>query len=338
MRIQLYRAVAERTLAHAASAWSRDITQKQIATLDSIQRPFLLNITGAYRTAPTAALQIIAGIMPLHLKLKMGTKLLQPTNYEKKAVGWQHHPSVSLEEDRIQIQEEGDEMGLTIYTDGSKMETGVGTAFYANMDGGSRSHIWYAKLHDQNSVFQAELLGIVKAIQFAKAQNTPALILSDSQSSLKAIKNMRTSSPIARGIQDQLIENETIRLGWIKAHAGRIGNKMADMLAKEATTSPQAEKIFTPVSRSSLMRELREWATQEWQKEWDRAVGGRTTHKIHPKENIKTNKLATRSHTVYNWTRPIPKLPKKIPPSSQQILHMWINRNPPSLCHSVPSF
>ncbi|GBN43349.1 hypothetical protein AVEN_80815-1 [Araneus ventricosus] len=56
MRIQLYRAVAERTIAHAASACSRDITQKQIATLDSIQRPFLINITGAYRTAPTAAL------------------------------------------------------------------------------------------------------------------------------------------------------------------------------------------------------------------------------------------------------------------------------------------
>ncbi|GBN93600.1 Retrovirus-related Pol polyprotein from type-1 retrotransposable element R1, partial [Araneus ventricosus] len=114
MRIQLYRAVAERTLAHAASAWSRDITQKQIEKLNSIQRLFLLNLTGAYRTAPTAALQIIAGIMPLHLKLKMeahfthvtrlsqralvGTKLLQPTQYEKKAVGWQHHPSASLGE------------------------------------------------------------------------------------------------------------------------------------------------------------------------------------------------------------------------------------------------
>ncbi|GBM66082.1 hypothetical protein AVEN_177133-1 [Araneus ventricosus] len=69
MRIQLYIAVTERTLAHAASAWSRDITQKQAAMLDTIQRPFLLKITDAYRTAPTAVLQLITEIMPLHLKL-----------------------------------------------------------------------------------------------------------------------------------------------------------------------------------------------------------------------------------------------------------------------------
>ncbi|GBN43348.1 hypothetical protein AVEN_80814-1 [Araneus ventricosus] len=111
------------------------------------------------------------------------------------------------------------------------------------------------------------------------------------ESSLKAIKNTRTTSPIAREIQEHLYSNEDIRLGWIKDPAGRIDNEMADMLAKEAITSPQAEKLNIPVPRSNLKRELRKWAKQEW----DKAVGGRTTHKIHPKVFLKPT----------NWPREV---------------------------------
>ncbi|GBO20192.1 hypothetical protein AVEN_71062-1, partial [Araneus ventricosus] len=56
------------------------------------------------------------------------------------------------------------------------------------------------------------------------------------------ILNVKTTSPIARDIQALLYTNEDIRLGWVKSHAGRIGNEMADMLAKEAITSNQSEK------------------------------------------------------------------------------------------------
>ncbi|GBN67921.1 hypothetical protein AVEN_128715-1 [Araneus ventricosus] len=38
--------------------------------LSSIQRPFLLQISRAYRTTPTAALQTILGIPPLHMQLQ----------------------------------------------------------------------------------------------------------------------------------------------------------------------------------------------------------------------------------------------------------------------------
>ncbi|GBM38320.1 hypothetical protein AVEN_158349-1 [Araneus ventricosus] len=43
--------------------------------ISQIQRPFLLNITGAYRTSPTAALRAIAGIMPLDIKLEAEAQL-----------------------------------------------------------------------------------------------------------------------------------------------------------------------------------------------------------------------------------------------------------------------
>ncbi|GBN17217.1 hypothetical protein AVEN_87596-1 [Araneus ventricosus] len=90
-----------------------------------------------------------------------------------------------------------------------------------------------------------------------KIRNRPnnlASIWSDSQSSLKALLNGKTLSQIAREIKSLLHTNKDIRL---KAHAGRLGNEMADILAKEAITSPRAEKLNVPVTRSYLKRKLR---------------------------------------------------------------------------------
>ncbi|GBN89074.1 hypothetical protein AVEN_248119-1 [Araneus ventricosus] len=45
--------------------------------LNSIQRKFLLNITGAYSTTPIAALQVIEGITPLHIKAEIESILVR---------------------------------------------------------------------------------------------------------------------------------------------------------------------------------------------------------------------------------------------------------------------
>ncbi|GBM83763.1 hypothetical protein AVEN_28477-1 [Araneus ventricosus] len=50
---------------HRAATWAYPLTARQ---LNSIQRKFLLNITGAYSTTPSATQQVIEGIIPLHIK------------------------------------------------------------------------------------------------------------------------------------------------------------------------------------------------------------------------------------------------------------------------------
>ncbi|GBO09020.1 hypothetical protein AVEN_57962-1 [Araneus ventricosus] len=45
--------------------------------LNSIQRKFIPNITGAYSTTPTAALQVIEGITPLHIRDQMESILIR---------------------------------------------------------------------------------------------------------------------------------------------------------------------------------------------------------------------------------------------------------------------
>ncbi|GBO22615.1 hypothetical protein AVEN_141520-1 [Araneus ventricosus] len=54
-------------LLYGTSARSLSVSPR-LEKNSSIQRIFLLYITGSYRTTPTAALQTITAIMPLHLK------------------------------------------------------------------------------------------------------------------------------------------------------------------------------------------------------------------------------------------------------------------------------
>ncbi|GBN88228.1 hypothetical protein AVEN_94538-1 [Araneus ventricosus] len=58
LRRRLFKTVAERMILHGAAAWAYPLSARQSRLINSIQRKFLLNITGAYSSIPTAALQI----------------------------------------------------------------------------------------------------------------------------------------------------------------------------------------------------------------------------------------------------------------------------------------
>ncbi|GBM86790.1 hypothetical protein AVEN_234186-1 [Araneus ventricosus] len=102
IRRLLHKTVIERTLCHGVSVWGHNMTSRLQKKLDSIQRLFHLYITGAYRITPTAVLQVVTGLQPLHLQIqqeaiyarvtrgrssfKVFTVIFSPTDYESKAV------------------------------------------------------------------------------------------------------------------------------------------------------------------------------------------------------------------------------------------------------------
>ncbi|GBM68395.1 hypothetical protein AVEN_210466-1 [Araneus ventricosus] len=93
-------------LAHGSSAWCLNPTFKMKGKLSSIQRPFLLHILRAYCTIPTAALQTVLGIPPLHMQLQFEARFtsiyrlrislppnitdIQPQDLEMKATDLVH--------------------------------------------------------------------------------------------------------------------------------------------------------------------------------------------------------------------------------------------------------
>jgi hypothetical protein len=67
----IYTAVIRLIITHAATVWwPRARLKTSKAELSKLQRLACLGITGAMRTSPTAALEILLGLPPLHLQME----------------------------------------------------------------------------------------------------------------------------------------------------------------------------------------------------------------------------------------------------------------------------
>ncbi|GBN69298.1 hypothetical protein AVEN_163210-1 [Araneus ventricosus] len=82
--------------------------------------------------------------------------------------------------------------GLRIYTYGSKTEKGVGATFCVLTDV-NITHRWTTRLSLRNTVFQAEILALLKAVEYADALPTlQRTILIDNQASIKSAANPKS--------------------------------------------------------------------------------------------------------------------------------------------------
>ncbi|GBL76081.1 hypothetical protein AVEN_234384-1 [Araneus ventricosus] len=104
---------------------------------------------GAYNTTPTAALQVIEGLIPLHIKAKMQSTLVRVgrlgRNCDYEGIHFDHesyeqpsppstiHPALFSLEDRISHggQVPSNRTPTEVHTDGSKINDQTGSAFCA---------------------------------------------------------------------------------------------------------------------------------------------------------------------------------------------------------------
>ncbi|GBO38263.1 hypothetical protein AVEN_115776-1 [Araneus ventricosus] len=158
----LYQTVTNSMLLYGASAWTLSVSPRLEKNLTSIQRIFLLYITGSYRTTPTAALQTITGIMPLHLKTQQEavyfsvTSLIkdldseglfyQPWDYEEKIKSLTIHPSLFNIINKISTTAPcKEDNSLKFIIDGSKVEMETECSYCA-FENGIKVLEWKRKL------------------------------------------------------------------------------------------------------------------------------------------------------------------------------------------------
>jgi ribonuclease HI len=157
---------------------------------------------------------------------------------------------------------------LEVYTDGSKTEDGVGAGWFYSLNG--QDVTGKAKLYDHSTIFQAELVAIMKVLQSIPDNINHIHIFTDSKSSIQAlissVRNQEAETVKLRNLIKSL-DNKKMTLQWIPGHFGIDGNETADQLAKEATTE-NMELEELPTSRSTMKQMLLEIIRTRWGITW----------------------------------------------------------------------
>lgn len=311
----LYTAVIRPIISYGAIVWwPRTKLSTVAAKLQRLQRMACMAATGCMRTTPTAALEAILDLPPLHLFIKQ--EAAATAVRLKKLNLWKHarvphteildeyigkEPLLEAATDRIPKQyvfdkkykiqlhetpKEGlNQKELRIFTDGSKTNSGTGAGAFSE-DLNMRKTM---SLGAHNTVFQAECMGIIMAttgIAERKVKEFPIRILSDSKSVLQALNSNTITSGLIYECHlalAKVCKHTTVTLQWIKGHSGSRGNDAADALAKLGSEQAiEGPEPIIPLPFSWLRNTLRQHTKVTHQLYWSNLDTCRQTRQALP--------------------------------------------------------
>lgn len=156
-----------------------------------------------------------------------------------------------------------------LYTDGSKLDQGVGCSFFDE----SQTYSW--SLPNSASIYTAELYAIWQALRYTEMNTwNDTIICSDSLSALQGLSNINTDDPLIQNIL-ALIHwlgtlGKRIALIWTPSHVGIRGNEIADRAAKEAAAEITINNIVIRHNDTKIY--LKEKVITQWQNEWNNQI------------------------------------------------------------------
>lgn len=303
----LYTAVVRPSLAFAALVWWPAVCKDWAGRLlGKVQRLACLAMTGAFRTTPTGALEVILNLPPLDLFLQgeAGVAAIRLRGQGNWALTHGRRGHCSIYEDAVtqcpMLGSVSDSMtaaynlersceveipskekwlkgGVRLggyqvwYTDGSKMDSGTGAGVHRQ---GNRLSV-SVPLGKCASVFQAEVFAIAVCSRLILEENgagRSVAICSDSQAAIKAIMAPRTTSRLVRECQllmKQLSLRRQVKLLWVPGHVGIRGNEIADELARKgAERAPVGPEPIIGISHQYAKARIKENVFQEHCRRW----------------------------------------------------------------------
>ena len=304
-----YTGIVRPAFAYGAIAWSKAAQYEGIKSkLRTLQRMALLNIAPVRKGTPTAALELLYDVMPLHLfvkemALKTSVRIGVRPNWVPINTKGHHHllfealPQTvrGIEIDNLRTTTVWKQNYHTIitdgkdldrqdwkdwicYTDGSKVGDNAGSGGIILNQSGEFIHISYSV--GQSSVFQAEVSAILTAVQILiqnSVKNSEIDILSDSQAGLRALSNPITISELVKKTKlalNDLGMYNTIRLRWIEGHKYKY-NDVADGLANRGRSRVEHSENVPACNKRGVMAAIESLSRENWIGEWEKEPGCR---------------------------------------------------------------
>lgn len=298
----LYSAVIRPMITYGAVVWwTRTKLVTAVNKLQHMQRLACMATTGCMRTTPTAALEAILGLPPLHLfiqqeatmaavrlkaldlwgkRVTQHTALLEELNNElpiTKAINDRVPKQFIFDKKyRIQLHEDHRCEGLCptelrIFTDGSKTGTGTGAGIFSE---DLNIHI-ATPLGAHNTVFQAECMGIslaASAVLSREVKDHSIRILSDSMAVLQALNSHTVNSGLILECHQRLNQvgrYNKVTIQWIKGHSESRGNDAADELARRGSSmATMGPEPIVPLPFGYLRNLVRKRTSDKHHKLW----------------------------------------------------------------------
>lgn len=293
----LYERVIRVAVLYGVEIWGSRIRDSRIIRqLRATQRLVLLSLQRAYRTTPTAALEVISGLPPLEVVAECEYQLAVGKRVDKERVGehWPH-PAFRVDVDKEWTEMRENEGVIRVYTDASGDQEGkVGIGVW--MEGAMGELCKSERLRNKTPIIVAEGRAVGLALRmivekaedvgWERLQGERIVIMTDCLQTLERINSKRQKGEELReirGMVERLNERGVgVRLIWRKKGRGNRGNIRAETVAREGRDREEREEEGTWISEREKKEREKQKVLEMWQGKWENEASGRTLYGLCP--------------------------------------------------------
>ncbi|XP_072400355.1 uncharacterized protein [Diabrotica undecimpunctata] len=285
----IYENAIKPMLLYGAEIWGKRAKDTRIAKqLAAAERPFLRAITRAYKTAPTAALHVLAGTTPLNIDAfaiyKTYNENKNSINNLKLKTPDTPHPTNRT----IKLRQDINTPDIKVYTDASiksdnNRESKAIGIYIENQTDTNRLKYKIKSSEDINSLEARALAKSAEIItqHIQDYENKTITFHTDSTATLRQIQNGNNRNKIINMAKLHLekMTEHNIHYNIVKTDRQNAGLKIAHNLANTAHNNTQDD--ITVIRKQDIKQLRLNTRLAAWQQSWDTTDKGRKTYSIY---------------------------------------------------------